>query len=374
MNFGSTLFLVFIGCPFLGISLINSQFTLPNQPIKDALYLHNTSISNLTLKDCSFRPSNNPNVCPDQDIRFILYTPGGKREIFDYSQHDWLRQSGWDPDKENIILVHGYAGGDDTLPMVVLRDAYIRNGSYNVWFVDWGVLCQPPCYRAGVHNTKAVAMCIGHLFTQLRKDGLDTDKVTCVGHSLGAHVCGQIFKFVVFRVHRIVGLDPARPLITNSIKLNSGSAGAVHVLHTNAGHYGEGGRAGHVDFCINGGKVQPFCENVPIDDQLCSHVWAVCYMAESIFPHLAKKAEPCSRRCPSGPRPGHRIGIPIYMGQQTPLSSSGSYCIRDERPPFCPTEAGGFGDPRCCLKAPDYKPPSTTPMNDVDSIQNKINY
>lgn len=79
---------------------------------------------------------------------------------------------------------------------------------------------------------------------------------------LGAHICGQISKFVVFRMHRIIGLDPARPLISNNIKLSSGSAGAVHVLHTNAGHYGEGGRSGHVDFCINGGKVQPFCENV----------------------------------------------------------------------------------------------------------------
>lgn len=95
---------------------------MPNEPIKDALYLHNTSISNLTLKDCSFRPSNNPNQCPDQDIRFILYTAGGERKIFDYNQHDWLRQSDWDPEKENIFLVHGYAGGDETLPMVVLKD------------------------------------------------------------------------------------------------------------------------------------------------------------------------------------------------------------------------------------------------------------
>lgn len=53
-------------------------------------------------------------------------------------------------------------------------------------------------------------------------------------------------------------------------------------------------------------------------------------------------------------------------------SASGSYCIRDKYPPFCPTQAGGFGDPRCCLKAPDYIPPSTTPMNDVDNKRNKL--
>lgn len=57
-------------------------------------------------------------------------------------------------------------------------------------------------------------------------------------------------------------MDPARPLVTNALRLTSGDASAVHVLHTNAGHYGEGGRGGHVDFCINGGKIQPFCENL----------------------------------------------------------------------------------------------------------------
>lgn len=40
----------------------------------------------------------------------------------DITQRDWLRNSGWDRDKENVILVHGYAGGEDGLPMSVLRD------------------------------------------------------------------------------------------------------------------------------------------------------------------------------------------------------------------------------------------------------------
>lgn len=77
----------------------------------------------------------------------------------------------------------------------------------------------------------------------------------------GAHTCGLIARYVHFRVHRIVALDPARPLIPAANRLNSGDANAVHVIHTNAGHYGEAGRSGHVDFCINGGKIQPYCEN-----------------------------------------------------------------------------------------------------------------
>lgn len=60
-----------------------------------------------------------------------------------------------------------------------------------------------------------------------------------------------------------IGLDPARPLIKPgfSNRLDSGDAKAVQVIHTNAGHYGEGGRLGHVDFCMNGGRKQPYCGN-----------------------------------------------------------------------------------------------------------------
>lgn len=58
-------------------------------------------------------------------------------------------------------------------------------------------------------------------------------------------------------------LDPARPLIAPGIgnRLDSGDAKSVQVMHTNAGYYGEGGRVGHVDFCVNGGKRQPYCSS-----------------------------------------------------------------------------------------------------------------
>lgn len=38
------------------------------------------------------------------------------------SQADWLRNSGWNKEKQNIILIHGYAGGDDSLPIAVIKD------------------------------------------------------------------------------------------------------------------------------------------------------------------------------------------------------------------------------------------------------------
>lgn len=72
--------------------------------------------------------------CPDSDIRFILYS-GGERQVVESFENDWLRQSIWDSTKENVFLIHGYAGGDDTLPMVVLRD-----GKGNVMSFDLGTI------------------------------------------------------------------------------------------------------------------------------------------------------------------------------------------------------------------------------------------
>lgn len=78
-----------------------------------------------------------------------------------------------------------------------------------------------------------------------------------------------------FRLERIIALDPARPLIRpgNQHRLDTGDARAVQVnfeikikkfneffkinfkvIHTNAGYYGEQGRVGHIDFCVNGGR------------------------------------------------------------------------------------------------------------------------
>lgn len=98
----------------------NTQFNL-SQRIKDELFLHNTSISNQTSRDCTWRPVNERQVCPDPDVRYVLYSKDEK-EVLDSFQSDWLRQSNWDPNKEDVFIIHGYAGGDDTLPIIVLRD------------------------------------------------------------------------------------------------------------------------------------------------------------------------------------------------------------------------------------------------------------
>lgn len=51
-----------------------------------------------------------------------------KNENFkvDPLQYDWLRNSAWNSDLDNIIIIHGYAGGDNLLPITVLRDGIYK--------------------------------------------------------------------------------------------------------------------------------------------------------------------------------------------------------------------------------------------------------
>ena len=139
------------------------------------------------------------------------------------------------------------------------------------------------------------------------------------------------------------GLDPAGPMITSMTRLKSEMANDVQVIYTNAGKFGDTFTDGKVNFCINGGKIQPKCRNsgryvqlrkyfwnfykkscdeilIPLDIgmDLCSHMASVCYLAESVDGTIARVAKPCARQCPFGPRKSQGPIKAVIMGQNTP--------------------------------------------------------
>lgn len=71
----------------------------------------------------------------------------------------------------------------------------------------------------------------------------------------------ESFFFLFFVLAK--GVDPAKPLIRNRLsgRLDAGDANVVQIIHATA-RYGDSKRMGHVDFCLNGARVQPFCANV----------------------------------------------------------------------------------------------------------------
>ncbi|KAI5711096.1 hypothetical protein M8J75_014016 [Diaphorina citri] len=295
--------------------LVACFYGVSSQRILEALTLGNNN-PNVTRDDCVWKRER---VCPDPDITFHLYTNhGGKVQSEEVNTRypAWIHSSAYDNTKPSVILIHGYAGvRSDYMPVAVLRDAYLKSGQHNVFLVDWSPLAAVPCYASAVHNMRSVARCTAHFMEFLRMSGVPTDQTTCVGHSLGAHVCGITSNFLIFRMSKIIGLDPARPLIRNNLKarLDPGDAIIVQVLHTSS-TFGDPKRMGTVD---------------------------------------AQVATPCSRRCSNYEgrlrQPLTRNENSILIGEFMPESAQGTYCISDPSPPYCSTNGGAHGSPFCCV-------------------------
>lgn len=111
----------------------------------------------------------------------------------------------WDDNKENIIFVHGYAGGDDSPPTRIVRDAFIQSGQFNFFMIDYGPVSRAPCYVSLVQNIKYVSYCVASYLRDFLNSGMKKKSITCIGHSMGAHGCGLLRRYLGFRINKIIG-------------------------------------------------------------------------------------------------------------------------------------------------------------------------
>ncbi|KAL5280436.1 hypothetical protein ACFFRR_004426 [Megaselia abdita] len=264
-----------------------------------------------------------------------------------------LYKAGFNSYKETAFIIHGFNGTFRDKHMQFLKDAYLfRN--FNVIQVDWSAITQYPCYLSSLVNTKIVAQCTAQIYAMLTHHGNDREKITCVGHSLGAHICGMISNHITRKQHRIVGLDPAKPLVQMSkppsFRLTADDADHTQVIHTNAGILGQDDSNVDLHFCVNGGRFQPYCKGNPIRRSRCSHFLSICYLASAMFKSKEFIGVPCEQ-CVEISGPGR---LPVFyndpyktiqltkkfrIGNDAPIGSSGTYCIDVPFAKHCP-----FGD------------------------------
>lgn len=84
--------------------------------------------------------------------------------------------------------------------------AYLNRKDYNVFTVDWEPLTFFPCYLSSLSNTRLVAQCTAQFYAHLTYSGASAYDIHCVGHSLGAHICGMISNHLTHRQHKIIGM------------------------------------------------------------------------------------------------------------------------------------------------------------------------
>jgi hypothetical protein len=241
---------------------------------------------------------NTNQTCPDDEVTFFLFTkhnPDEGQQLLVNDTASNLADTNFVATSPTKIIVHGYNSDMQLDYLVIMRNEYLRKGSYNLIAVDWHRLAMAPCYPVAVHNVPHVGDCLAQLVQRLRDYGA-TD-IHVIGFSLGAHVPAFTANALrPYQLTRITGLDPAMPLfitVDKDEKLDASDAEFVDVLHTNAFIQGKIEPSGHIDFYMNGGISQPGCweHGNPFG---CSHHRSTEYFAESINTKVGFWGWPCS--------------------------------------------------------------------------------
>jgi hypothetical protein len=199
--------------------------------------------------------------------------------------------------KKTVFLVHGFTDGVNSKWLTNMTNALLAIQDYLVVTVGWDKGADLYLdYPLAASNTQTVATAVAVATKSLKDAG--SPYTYCIGHSLGAHICGQAGD--QFSFDRISGLDPAGPGFENCSHtgLTSSSAKCVDVIHTNGEWDGFGTleQLGHVDFYPNCGRSQPSCNDL---FQLgCSHVKAIDYFMDSV-----NAFDQTPAKCPTGEGP-----------------------------------------------------------------------
>lgn len=196
--------------------------------------------------------------------------------------------------RRTAFLAHGYQSSGSSGWLPTMKDALLDREDINVVIVDWQGGADIVNYNQAASNTRSTGAYTAQVVNNLVNNGGGANsRMWCIGHSLGAHVCGHTGGST--SLQRITGMDPAGPSFESnsdlSIGLNPGSANFVDVLHTDVTTYGTLREIGHVDFYPAGGHDQPGCIS---DIAGCSHSRAHEYMTESIRQDCFQSRSSCS--------------------------------------------------------------------------------
>ncbi|XP_062548932.1 lipase member I-like [Armigeres subalbatus] len=208
--------------------------------------------------------------------------------------------------KPIMLVTHGWLD-DHTKNWIqnTARDA-LTNMDTNVCIVGWGNLARYNYFQSARKHTLLVSGYMTQFINFLNKEGMEFDKVTLAGHSLGAQICGQVGYNLNGKLGAIYGIDPAGPLFTLPLdhgmqyRLDSSDAKYVQMIITSRGTLGVGKGDGHENFYPNGGDapqpncVLPLTSDAEMADQIiCSHLHATSLFRLSLDPAMSYKGRKC---------------------------------------------------------------------------------
>ena len=254
----------------------------------------------------------------------------------------WIRAARWVNYNETIL------SSDDMSRRAEVDEAVGNHMEWICCAAKWF----PSVYtRYGIAavTTMTIGSILGYIHESIVGDGNNglQIKTYCIGHSLGSHVCGFFGKMMKqltaaddYYLEKIIGLDPAGPLFHYEehdfdLRLNRNDARIVEVFHTNTLHFGFKKPIGDIDFYINGGKSQYWCNEPESDWRLlleamwnqdadvitCAHKFAWDFLkilAITMMPCYARwsKANATYLTTQDEVKLGNRIGGKLIDGSQ----------------------------------------------------------
>ncbi|CAL8104437.1 unnamed protein product [Orchesella dallaii] len=285
------------------------------------------------------------------DLRFIYYPTANDGVEIVYNNVASLSASNLKAALPTIIVIDGFLSNLTTPMSQNVKNAYVENGgdNLNVIVLDWGrlsgsgqslanPLATVTSYQTVMGNVAPIGQRVADFlnFLQVNKQ-IPFSDVTVVGHSLGAHVSGDVGKAVKNTygglLARIAGLDPAGPLyhlqLVPSLRLDRNDASLVDIYHTNRGVLGIIDDIGQVNVYVNGGTSQPGCttEDITGIKGYCSHSYSWQFFISGFqtsytaCPCLGLVAGCVCLNCGSNCNNG------ISVGPNTPNGASGLYSV-----------------------------------------------
>ncbi|XP_039593107.1 pancreatic lipase-related protein 2-like [Polypterus senegalus] len=275
------------------------------------------------------------------NTRFALFTrqnPSQHQEISAISPSS-ISNSNFQLSRKTHFIVHGFIDKGEEGWLVDMCKELFQVEDVNCICVDWkgGSRC---AYTQASNNIRVVGAEMAYFADVLERNfNYPPSRIHLIGHSLGAHACGEAGKRKP-GISRITGLDPAEPYFQYTpleVRLDPSDAAFVDVIHTDAAPmipnlgFGLMQPVGHMDFYPNGGKEMPGCDKNAISDIIdidgiwegtrnfvaCNHLRPYKYYTESIQNNNGFMGYPCSSyesfqlgdcpACPSGgcPLMGH---------------------------------------------------------------------
>lgn len=207
-----------------------------------------------------------------------------------------LREAQFDATQLTVLLVHGWLGGihhEQWLSGVKNMAATMRGTSSNstvfrpnIVVVDWSELAHGSLYsatRSSIVISRRLSRLLGEL---VRVGGLRPELMHCLGHSLGAHICGRAARLafpsvpgaelsrnaslaslgVAPRMGRITGLDPGGFCYELGVRdehtytgMKPSDAHIVDALYSNRVPFGNRHQVALYNVRINNAVTQPPC-------------------------------------------------------------------------------------------------------------------